>query len=492
MSAITQYFDQKKDARLLIRSGELECVSKSQIGLWTRFKAWCGFGPASLKNVCAFIAKNPQKFFKQPLDPLSAQKWERFRTLIERYNKKHLFWKRIKNLSKVFQGHVLPEPKAGLPLLEKVWKEYSKSIDPHKRTASLATRMIPLHLDHMVPNKSYIDVDQGEANIVRELASNAQVAFYPLEFKSPERDAQEFAHLCKFMDEAFRAGKSYFVVRLRDHDHAVAAAFRYDGKFKIIDSVKNSTIDIKTLGDKLNGAAIADSKGKPIQFRSEYVNTHLQKADNCCEKYATLYACQMAKTGHFNGYKQVNAAFANRQLNRFEDYQQIARNGSLKDAGKLDRERTRPFLESWIFRSLHLPANRWQDLKVKDISKIGVFPTMLDFFRFQPGEAVYASGHTDLETKPEIIPGSRQWILVDLQGQQRPLPQDRLIRMEENFEQSTFGELVPTSKDEIRLLIRSGKGEMWWIRLFKGERLFQEATKKDGQKTHTRDFTAIS
>lgn len=465
MTAIAQYLENKQHGRLLIRQRELVCVSKSQIGIWTRFKAWLGAGPASLKNVCAFLEKNPPK-----LDP---EKWAQFRQTVVNYNRKHVFWKRVKKIACLFPT----------PILEKVWREYRAAYP--NRCERLAPRLKHLHEEKIRAENhgSAIDMDWGNGNLIKELSS---AAFYPFLCKSPDLEKKNFDTLSKAMGESFQDGRSFFVTRLWNQNHAVAAAFRKDGKFKIIDSSQSGAIDIKKLTQKLNQASIKDR----IRFRGEYVQTHLQNGDSWCEKYATLYAHQMAKAGHFRGYKQLNAAFAQGQLKTFEDLKKIRMQTHLKNAGNITRDKVHPFIQSWLHRCLNISVDRLQDLKVSDITKEAPEPTEYETYRFQAGEPVYASHRQDWEHWPDVVPGSGHFILVNRQGQEIPIPSDRFMPMGERFCQKSFAELEPVSNQEIHFLIRSGNGTLEWIKLFKGERLHQIATKRNGSQLRSRDLTA--
>lgn len=168
------------------------------------------------------------------------------------------------------------------------------------------------------------------------------------------------------LSAAFMAGKQFVVARFGNNEHAVAAAFQADGRFKLIDSWFDDTINIQQLTQDLNAANVTTPQGKVIRFSGEYINTHLQRRGNVCLRFATLYCYHMAKKRDLEAYQEVNGAFLEGRLQRFEDHEKIDGAKKVKVVTR-DVNWTR-FMDSWFDRRLGLAKDDWRDISMFELA----------------------------------------------------------------------------------------------------------------------------
>lgn len=192
---------------------------------------------------------------------------------------------------------------------------------------------------------------------------------------------QDFEFIKKTLACAFAAGKEIVAIRVTNTVHTAVAAFRVDGKFKVIDSLSSHTIDINYLTKKLNCSQLKDSKGQIVNFHGRYINTHLQKGGHECLRFATLYAYQIAKRQKLNAYREVNGAFAEGRLNTFEDIAMIDEAKPIQDASKISKSKYKHFMQSWAYRSGGLKVDEWQDLTFADL--LENVSTKMNFFDYE-------------------------------------------------------------------------------------------------------------
>jgi hypothetical protein len=271
---------------------------------------------------------------------------------------------------------------------------------------------------------------------------------------------KELAFLIEALSAAFETGKKIVVVRLANANHAVAAGFCADGHFKIIDSMLNLTFDVTNLIEQLNKAQLKDSKGKVIHFKGEYINTSIQK-DGCnCTFFATLYCYQMYKQKNLDAFEEVNGAFAEGKLKRFEDCKKIDGSRRIRSFEEnSSKDLYNQFMCSWAYRTQGFLVDTWEEIK----------PLSPD----EEGEIAiyYLSKHSNF---PPDVQCTRQFFLIE---KEKKLVIDTLINMPKEQEiplnkddTITLGSLL-SSKHERRLLIFEKK-EVRMYRLLLHQELF--------------------
>lgn len=196
---------------------------------------------------------------------------------------------------------------------------------------------------------------------------NPEVYFSPASlYLNGVNSDNDTTKLTQILQAAFASGKKMVVVQLATHhpilgiDHAIAAGFNSDGSFKIIDSMFDGDRYAQELAKVLNRAQILDSSQRPIHFSGEYINTHLQKGGNSCLFFASLYCYHMAIKKDLGAFAEVNGAFLENRLQRFEDYKKISgaqKIRSLKGNYSYDQ-----FISSWAHRSVSLEVDSWDQL----------------------------------------------------------------------------------------------------------------------------------
>lgn len=474
MNAITAFVDSldtKNHKRLFIKNNQLVCVNKKEIGFWNWLRANLGFGPASLKKIAEYIEKNKAELFKTAVNETTYAKWERFKRVLQQYNKWRICWKRVKNIS----WNILKQATTPVSFIASEWARYKERhpiITPEKD--------LNLNLQHYFTSLTdkepggIFDPNRGYLNLLRRFENDKDGVVYPFTLRQPEIYRDQFEKLEKVLTESFKAGKKFVAMRLETSIHGLVAFFRADGKFKIIDSMMDSSIKTNQLAKQLNEASIKGTNGLPIKFKGEYINTRIQRgSDSYCTKYATLYLHQMAKVKHFKGYKQVNAAFRDNALKTYDDIAKIPEDKKLKNASSLPNDVAISFMQAWM-KKVYLPKERWQDSTKEDV--------MSSVRRYSQVYLV-----TDTETKNGAFQGphmsvegmqSRQFILKKLGQPDVVLPQDRFVKRP--F--ATLQDLIPKDPNERSILIKSDTNELFWIKLLPGEVIYNEITLQNGTK----------
>lgn len=85
-----------KNHRLIIQNDDICLVDKSTIGFWTRFKAYCGCGKASMKKVVAYIDNHRNDLFPIERQVSSKTNKKQINTVIQKYNRRRFFIKRTR------------------------------------------------------------------------------------------------------------------------------------------------------------------------------------------------------------------------------------------------------------------------------------------------------------------------------------------------------------------------------------------------------------
>ncbi|MCB1119706.1 MAG: hypothetical protein KDK65_07085 [Chlamydiia bacterium] len=86
-----------KDMRMIVDGGGLHVVKQSELPFGVRFKAYFGFGPASMRNVAAYIAEHRTELFtsqneifdKLNNDDCNLIQFRLLRTKLNSYNSHH-------------------------------------------------------------------------------------------------------------------------------------------------------------------------------------------------------------------------------------------------------------------------------------------------------------------------------------------------------------------------------------------------------------------
>lgn len=364
------------------------------------------------------------------------------------------------------------------PFLDQEWKRYKE------KWPDFPEQALSISLNTVLTSKSgsLFDINRGHHNILHRFEKSPHVALYPFDLENPESKEENFKVLLKVLTEAFAANKKLVGFRICNPDHTCAAMFSADGHFKVIDSMGSKIINIAQLTLRLNDAKIRNAKAQIIFFNGDYINTHLQKwrggVDDYCQKYATLYLFQMAKTKSLHGYRQVNAAVRDNVLKTYDDIDKIPEKNELADARHLDPNVTLPFMNAWM-RKVYLPTDHWEDITIAHVLKSRL--NAPEVYRLTANKENFfcytASENLEGENMQE-----RQFLLQKADTSICPLPPDRLLPQPSDFQNYRFKDLFPKEPHEKRILIRSEKGELFWIKLFEGETLLNEKTLKDGTK----------
>jgi len=183
-------------------------------------------------------------------------------------------------------------------------------------------------------------------------------------------DKAHLTSLANTINAAFASGKKIVVTQLANHQHAIAAGFMPNGEFKIIDSMGGTTVDIGAITKTLNQAHIKDQHGKPITFKGEYVNTHIQKGGVECQRFSMLYCYQMAKKCNLNAFEEVNGAFLDGKLTRYEDYDHIETSNKVRNIGTRTPD-YKSFMRSWALRICGFNVDDWKQIPLSQMNGLG-------------------------------------------------------------------------------------------------------------------------
>lgn len=190
--------------------------------------------------------------------------------------------------------------------------------------------------------------------------------------KSGRLDKQEnIPELIEILKAGFATGRHIIGIPISHPTlpHGLAAAFSSDGRFRILDSCCDVSLDMTRLTQQLNAARIPDPRGRPIRFQGQFINTHIQKAGGECGSFAALYLYQILKKRNVDAFEEVNGAFAEGKLKRYEDHAGITCKKPLRDASSVPDSSYAPFMLSWAHRRLGMSVDRWQDVALQDILK---------------------------------------------------------------------------------------------------------------------------
>jgi hypothetical protein len=256
--------------------------------------------------------------------------------------------------------------------------------------------------------------------------------------------------LIEALRASFGSGKKMVVTQLANDLHVVAAGFMPNGEFKIIDSMGGKTVDIKALTKALNEAKIKNSDGKPIKFKGEYVNTHIQKGGHECVRFSMLYCYQMAKKLDLNAFEEVNGAFIEGKLVKYENFSQIETVKKVKDVSSRALE-YKPFMHSWALRICGFSANDWKQIPLSDLKEPGSEDV---------GElGLYVLQSDDFPKGKQYIKGIHDLILEDEQ-------EKKISILEENF---TLGDPLTDSSATIESLSPKVSGAKHYLIFQKGK-----------------------
>jgi hypothetical protein len=327
--------------------------------------------------------------------------------------------------------------------LSNIWENYKKPNIIRKEPLRLDMAFLKLMLEFIPgPDSTVRPDDHPLANLVLACESNPDVYFIPTSnFFGQSFDIKL---LKETLGAAFAVGKKMVVARLSNKIHGVAAGFCADGTFKIIDSMRNGTVNIDKLTKDLNEAMMKDRFGKLINFAGEYVNTHVQKGGHDCLRFATLYCYQMAQTKRLDAYMEVNGAFLEGRLKTFEDYKKI--NGSVKIGDLSGKEYTySPFMQSWVYRGLGIEVDSWEQMPLRLLMDAEFYaPNKQEIYCFQ-------------KDRIPLWFDSSNFIIMDDNGNEIPLvDKAALAKQEINLNENDtilLGELKPKMENEKTILV---------------------------------------
>ncbi|WP_068467652.1 hypothetical protein [Candidatus Protochlamydia phocaeensis] len=354
--------------------------------------------------------------------------------------------------------HPIERPNSGAALkesaqveLERLYQSYTQEYEQSCQSTTLISSLETLKSD--IENddspQSNILSDMSLGNLLKQLDEDSKAIFIPNpQFINPYKgensnpDTEEgFNVLKKYLSSAFAIGKEFVVFRFTNNVHTIVGAFRSDGKFKIIDSLLDNTVDLNRLTDALNQAQIKDAAGNPLTFRGKYINTHLQKGGHECIRFATLYGYQMAKRQSFKGYKEVNGALAEGRLRSFEDIFRINEVPLIKDASSVPSQNYKSFMHSWAYRTQGIKKNSWKDLTLADIRNYEDDNIRIRYiFKLTASEFISAYG-VSMNRSLGMEDGSLPHSL--------PLP--------ENWKQTRLSSLIPEGSEKVIIAVEPNK-----------------------------------
>ena len=275
----------------------------------------------------------------------------------------------------------------------------------------------------------------------------------------------ELEFLKNTLHAAFTTGKKIVVVRFTNGFHTVAAGFSSNGNFKIIDSMMYRTVNIKALTQVLNQASIKNDTGEIIQFKGEYINTRLQRGGHECIRFATLYCYQMYQKKNLEAFAEVNGAFLEGKLQRFEDYTKVE--GSQKipilNSEKADYA---SFMRSWAYRTRGIKFDTWEEMPITTIQHPlpmpyepdGVMktyclqkdPHLPPYFICAYSALIIANNHKECSaTSFATMPKEQEIVIEDINGTLGSLTQSgekRLLVFENNNPTPRLYRLLPDQK----------------------------------------------
>lgn len=302
-------------------------------------------------------------------------------------------------------------PVANATYLKKLWQEFEIKHTHPDHPQARSFRQQRLHFEHNLKNE-YSSFSRSIPSPC-SLFANPMLGFKESQdvFFIPDNDAfnptvkTECSVLIDSLRASFGSGKKMLVTQLANNIHAVAAGFKTNGEFKIIDSMGGKTVDMKALTKVLNEAKIKNLDGKLIKFKGEYVNTYIQKGGHECLRFSMLYCYQMAKRLDLNAYQEINGAFLEGKLVKYEDFSQIETVKKVKDIGSSVLV-YKPFMRSWALRICGFQAHDWKQIPLSELVKpiesgegqIGIYALKSDDF---PKGCCFKKGLCDLILEDE-------------------------------------------------------------------------------------------
>lgn len=353
--------------------------------------------------------------------------------------------------------YCIPQEKTAQAKLQVLWDDYKKDLGKISMNIFEIAAVLKLDFDEIEASSSLTISDTGLGNLILPFENDPKVYVIPDSAyicsnfsKIPTNVKRDnwVPFLIDIFRSAFAVGKAVGT-RLQTNGHSVAALFRPNGTFKIIDGMSSTVLNVRTLAERLNEAKIHGPDGNGICFSGEYVHTGIQKGGHECTRFATLYLHQFAKTGgDLDAYQEVNAAFANGQLNRFEDCLTIDRTQRLRNADRVPKDNYRPFMHSWTLRSENICADRWQDINIAMIMKTTLKDNEFGFAMI-PHQKVIFPCMKDQDYSGFKI--SSFEVIGDVGGVESPI-----IPCHGLTAQTTLGSLILADKDQV-LIFEKGK-----------------------------------
>jgi len=322
---------------------------------------------------------------------------------------------------------------------------------------------------------THVSIDSCKlSNIMSDCQGDGEAYFIPANswenaLRKRERElepqkADHLAFLIKTLSAAFETGKKIVVARLANGIHTAAAGFCVDGRFKIIDSMLDSTVNIRYLGEQLNKASLKNSEGNIIHFKGEYINTSIQRGGHECIRFATLYCYQMYKKKDLNAFEEVNGAFSEGKLKRFEDYKQISGSKKIRSfSGSSSKDLYDKFMRSWAYRTQDMLVDTWEEINLTS--------------RLQESEKMEIYY---LENNPNFPPGnisSEQIFIVDKKGTELTINSLNDMPKEQEIPLSTddsvvLGSLASPNKEKRLLIFEYGQNQPRLYRLLPHQQVF--------------------
>ncbi len=249
-----------------------------------------------------------------------------------------------------------------------LWKKYKARINPE-----------PMHLRFWCLKRdsnhndglSRINPDLSHlGNLTLNFENDPEVCYLPMEYGLTHHpNEKDLAIFIEGLRAAFASGKPLIVSLLSmNAQHRIAATFKADGQFQIVDSMNGQAIDMSILTEALNKAKIQDSSGNDVKFKGEYTSCNIQSGGHECVRFAALYAYQIAKDRDLSSYAKVNGAIQEGLLKSFEDYKKIDQAQKVNFFKEPDDKKYLDFMTSWTYRSLEFRTDDWKDLTLHDLS----------------------------------------------------------------------------------------------------------------------------
>ena len=487
--AIDQFLKERSENNrssvLIKKKGQIHISDKKDLSRWVRFKAKIGCGEASFCKVSSFINGHQNAIFVSDNGADERIKKE-FNLFVDHYNsEKRVFWKTAKKISNVrssisvtgseksTESQVSNTVQDSQAYLTKISDEYRNWYQVEKPLVWLSF-FTKLKSEFTTGARVRPD-DHIFSNLILKCQEDDEAYFIPTNsFEDPNplfgytlnpTELAELEFLKATLRAAFATKKKIVVVRLGGNGHTVAAGFAANGDFKIIDSMVNGTINIKTLTQHLNQAGIKNEKGNSIQFKGEYVNTRLQKVGHECIRFATLYCYWMYKQKSLEAFEEVNGAFIEGKLQTFEDYTKIEGSSRVRTIKGGDNSSYTNFMRSWAYRTQGLKIDTWEGISTEMLQE-GMMQGRMRFYCL----------HKDLNPFPKWA-GIYSAIIVDSEGNERSIkdlpsmPKEQEIPIAEGND--TLGSLAVSG--EKRLLVFEEKNpEPQLYRLLPGQKLYNE------------------